>query len=160
MASLSTRCFLQSTGDYYLCPLGGVQLKAEAMQVYLAPVEQGAVELQEIHYDYADGHTALIARGYEQNQTRTGEWNGQTWTWSERQLVVYSLAYAQSAQQAFQTRLEQAQAALAALNQSRRGQKAFPDEPSLAQAAEAILTRYRVKAYVQLTYWEQPARSP
>jgi transposase len=65
---------------------------------------------------------------------------------------VYSLAYAQSAQQAFQTRLEQAQTALAALNQSRRGQKAFPDEDSLAQAAEAILTRYRVNAYVQLTY--------
>jgi transposase len=152
MASLSTRCFLQATGDYYLCPLGGAQLKAETMQTYLEPVWQGAVELQEIHYDYADGHTALIARGYEQNQTRTGEWDGQTWTWSERQLVVYSLAYAQSAQQAFQTRLEQAKTALAALNQSRRGQKAFADEDTLVQAAEAILTRYRVNAYVQLTY--------
>jgi transposase len=152
MASLSTRCFLQATGDYYLCPLGGTQLKAEAMQAYREPVEQGTVELQEIHYDYADGHTTLIARGYEQNQTRTGAWNGQTWTWSERQLVVYSLAYAQSAQQAFQTRLEHAQTALTALNQSRRGQKAFPDEDVLAQAAEAILSRYRVQAYVQLTY--------
>jgi transposase len=65
---------------------------------------------------------------------------------------VYSLAYAESAQQAFQTRLEHAQTALAALNQSRRGQKAFPDEDALAQAAEAILTRYRVKPYIQLTY--------
>lgn len=155
MASLATRCFLQATGDYYLCPLGGTQLKAEAMQAYLDPVEQGAVELQEIHYDYADGHTALIARGYEQPQTRTGEWDGHTWTWSERQLVVYSLAYAQSAQQAFQARLEHAQTALAALNQSGRGQKAFPDEVALAQAAEAILTRYRVKDYVQLTYSQQ-----
>ncbi len=100
MASLSTRCF-----DYHLCPLGGTQLKAEVMQVYLKAVEQGAVELQEIHYDYADGHT---------------------WTWSERQLVVYSLAYAQSAQQAFQTRLEHAQTASTALNQSGRGHKAFP----------------------------------
>jgi transposase len=155
MASLATRCFLQATGDYYLCPLGGTQLKAEAMQAYLDPVEQGAVELQEIHYDYADGHTALIAKGYEQTQTRTGEWDGQSWTWLERQLGVYSLAYAQSAQQGFQTRLEHAQTALAALNQSGRGQKAFPDEAALAQAAEAILTRYRVKTYVQLTYWEQ-----
>ncbi len=155
MASLATRCFLQATGDYYLCPLGGAQLKAEAMQVYLDLVEQGAVELQEIHYDYADGHTALIARGYEQPQTRTGEWDGHTWTWSERQLVVYSLAYAQSTQQAFQARLEHAQTALAALNQSGRGQKAFPDEVALAQAAEAILTRYRVKDYVQLTYSQQ-----
>jgi transposase len=155
MASLATRCFLQATGDYYLCPLGGTQLKAEAMQAYLDPVEQGAVELQEIHYDYADGHTALIAKGYEQTQTRTGEWDGQRWTWSERQLVVYSLAYAQSAQKAFQTRLEQAQTALAALNQSGRGHKAFPNEDALAQAAEAVLTRYRVRAYVQLTYSEQ-----
>lgn len=155
MASVKTRCFLQATGDYYLCPLGGTQLKAEELQTYLELMEQGTVELQEIHYDYADGHSALIAKGYEQNQTRTGEWNGQTWTWSERQLVVYSLAYAQSAQQAFQTRLEHAQTALTALNQSRRGQKAFPDEDALAQAAEAILTRYRVKPYLQLTYWEQ-----
>jgi transposase len=155
MASVKTRCFLQATGDYYLCPLGGTQLKAEELQTYLELVEQGTVELQEIHYDYADGHSALIAKGYEQNQTRTGEWNGQTWTWSERQLVVYSLAYAQSAQQAFQTRLKHAQTALTALNQSRRGQKAFPDQDALAQAAEAILTRYRVKPYLQLTYWEQ-----
>lgn len=155
MASVKTRCFLQATGDYYLCPLGGTQIKAEELQTYLEPVEQGTVELQEIHYDYADGHSALIAKGYEQTQTRTGEWNGRTWTWSERQLVVYSLAYAESAQQAFQTRLEHAQTALKALNQSRRGQKVFPDEDALAQAAEPILTRYRVKAYLQLTYWEQ-----
>ena len=152
MASLATRCFLQATGDYYLCPLGGTQLKAETMQAYLDPVEQGTVELQEIHYDYADGHTALIAKGYEQTQTRTGEWDGHPWTWSERQLVVYSLVYAQSAQQAFQTRLEQAQTALAALNQSGRGHTAFPNEDALTQAAEVILTRYRVKDYVHLTY--------
>lgn len=155
MASLKTRCFLQATGDYYLCPLGGTQFKAEVLQAYLDPVEQGAVELQEIHYDYADGHSALIAKGYEQTQLRTEVWDGQTWSWSERQLVVYSLAYAHSAQQAFQTRLEHAQTALAALNQSRRGQKAFPNEDALAQAAEAILTRYRVKPYVHLTYGEQ-----
>ena len=155
MASLKTRCFLQATGDYYLCPLGGTQLKAEVLQAYLDPVEQGTVELQEIHYDYADGHSALIAKGYEQTQLRTEVWDGQTWSWSERQLVVYSLAYAQSAQQAFQTRLEHAQTALAALNPSRRGQKVFPDEDALAQAAEAILTRYRVKAYLHLTYEEQ-----
>lgn len=155
LASLKTRCFLQATGDYYLCPLGGVQLKAEVRQAYLDPVEQGTVELQEIHYDYADGHSALIAKGYEQTQLRTEVWDGQTWSWSERQLVVYSLAYAHSAQQAFQTRLEHAQTALAALNQSRRSQKAFPDENTLAQAAEAILTRYRVKPYVHLIYGEQ-----
>lgn len=155
MASVKTRCFLQATGDYYLCPLGGTQLKAEAMQTYLEPVEQGTVELQEIHYDYANGHSALIAKGYEQAQIRTEVWDGQTWTWSERQLVVYSLAYAESAQQAFQTRLEHAQTALAALNQSRRGQKAFPDEETLAQVAEAILTRYHVTPYVQITYSQQ-----
>ena len=118
-------------------------------------MEQGTVELQEIHYDYADGHSALIAKGYEQTQLRTEVCDGQSWTWTERQLVVYSLAYAQSAQQAFQTRLEHAQTALAALNQSRRGQKALPDEDALAQAAEAILTRYRVNDYLHLTYWEQ-----
>lgn len=42
------------------------------MQAYLDPVEQGAVELQEIHYDSADGHSALIARGDEQTQTQSG----------------------------------------------------------------------------------------
>jgi transposase len=152
MASLKTRCFLQATGDYYLCPLGGAQLKAETMQAYLDPVEQGTVELQEIHYDYADGHTALIAKGYEQTQACTGEWDGHPWTWSERQLVVYSLVYAQSAQQAFQTRLGQAQTALTALNQSGRGHTAFPNEDALTQAVEVILTRYRVKDYVHLTY--------
>jgi len=152
MASLKTRCFLQATGDYYLCPLGGTQLKAEVLQAYLDPVEQGTVELQEIHYDYADGHSALMANGYEQTQTCTGEWDGHPWTWSERQWVVYSLVYAQSAQQAVQTRLGQAQTALTALNQSGRGHTAFPNEDALAQAAEGVLTRYRVKDYVHLTY--------
>lgn len=72
MASLATRCFLQTTGGDYLCPLGGTQIKAEAMQTYLDPVEQGAVELQEIHYNSADGHSTLIARGDEQIQTKSG----------------------------------------------------------------------------------------
>jgi transposase len=42
MAALETRACLQAGGDCYLCPLSALQLPAEVLQDYLAPVWAGA----------------------------------------------------------------------------------------------------------------------
>ena len=49
MASLQTRVCLQAHGDFYLCPLGGPQLRPDVLQRYLAPIWDETVTLQEIH---------------------------------------------------------------------------------------------------------------
>jgi len=49
-----------------------------------------------VNYDYANGTTRLIAQGYEQLQTCTFTQDSQESTWSERRLVVYSIAHAEA----------------------------------------------------------------
>ena len=69
MGSLSTRQFIQSGGDYYLCPLAKNQVSAEEMQQYLLLVKEEKVKLEEVSYEYANGKSAVIAKGYEQVYT-------------------------------------------------------------------------------------------
>jgi transposase len=38
LGALDTRAFVQAGGDYYLCPLGLVQVPADVLDSYLAPV--------------------------------------------------------------------------------------------------------------------------
>src|SRR5207245_10014800 len=39
LAALSTRAYVQQSGDYYLCPLSGVQVSAARLQQLVAPVQ-------------------------------------------------------------------------------------------------------------------------
>ena len=39
MAALPTRAYVQQSGDYYLCPLSGVQVSAATLQQLVAPVQ-------------------------------------------------------------------------------------------------------------------------
>lgn len=153
MASLQTRVCLQSHGDFYLCPLGGTQLKANDLHRYLAPIWDETVTLQDIHTTQAEGTAVVIAQGYEQSHPCTAEWDGQSWSWTERRLVVCSLAYAEAARKAFTTRIEQAQRDLEALNQSRHSHRGALTD--FQQAAEAIVSRHRVTECVHLDYREQ-----
>ncbi|MDB9524989.1 IS1634 family transposase [Oscillatoria sp. CS-180] len=158
MASLQTRVCLQAHGDFYLCPLGGAQLKADDLQRYLAPIWEETVTLQEIYTTQTDGTPVVIACGYEQSHPCTAEWDGQHWSWLERRLVVCSLAHAEAARKAFTTRIEQAQSDLEALNQSRQSHRG--DRAAFQQAAEAIVRRHRVTECFHLDYREQVESRP
>ena len=152
MAALATRAELAVEQDYYLCPLPATQLKNGELESYLETVWAGTQELASVEYTYANGESKEIAIGYERVRTHTSEVKGEDFTWTERQLVVRSLAAANGGEKSLRTRLTKAQKALVQLGQPRRGKKRLTQLSDWQEAAGEILRRYRVQGLLQLNY--------
>jgi len=152
MGALATRAFVQSGGDYYLCPLGLVQLPAEELQRYLAPVWTKEQVLTPVYRQREEGSQEQIAEGFERTEELTTQVDGETLTWTERRLVIRSLNLTKKAVRGLHTRLAHAQAA--ALTERKQGKKIWHDVDELRQAAEAILVRRDVVGLLQLEVQE------
>jgi transposase len=150
MGALETRAFVQAGGDYYLCPLGLVQLPEEVVHSYLAPVWAEEQGLKPIYRQREGGRQEQIAEGFERTEELTAQVNGQTVSWTERRLVVRSLSLAKKAVRGLHARLSRAQAELAALNVRKRGKKVWREAVELRQAAETILVRRGIVDLVQV----------
>ncbi len=90
MASLETRAFVQAGGDFYLCPLSEIQLPAETLDAYLAPVWTKEQSLTPVHRENVNGKQEHIAEGFERLETLTAVIDEETITWTERRLVIRS----------------------------------------------------------------------
>jgi transposase len=154
LGALDTRAFVQAGGDYYLCPLGLVQLPADVMASYLTPVWAGEQKLTAVWRPREDDPPAQIAEGFELAQTLTAEVGGQRINWTERRLVMRSFALVEAARRGLQARLTKTQAELAALLERKQGKKVFSDVAELRQAAEDIVTRHDVVGLLRLEYRE------
>jgi transposase len=157
MAALSTRAYVQHSGDYYLCPLSGVQVSAATLQQLVAPVQAKTQAVRTIERESEEGSPEAIAVGYEYTQQASLTQNGQTIQWDERVLVVRSLTLAQTQQAALQQRLANAQAELRQLNQRehKRGKKVLRQVQEVREVAEAIVHRYRVDGLLEVEYHER-----
>lgn len=160
MAALATRAFIQTGGDYYLCPLSEKQMPPATLEAYLKPVWAGEQATRPIERVQADGSLEIIAEGYECDVALTSAGDGPAQHWRERHLIVRSLQHAQAAQVALRARLTKAQAELAQLTLPRQGKRRLTDRASLQAAAEAIVKRYRVPDLLQLTVTEQTTERP
>jgi len=157
MAALPTRAYVQQSGDYYLCPLSGVQVNEAALQRLVLPVQAKRQPVKTIEQKNEDGSSEVIAVGYEYRQHVSLTQEQSTVQWDERVLVVRSLKLAQTQQAALQERLAKAQAELALLTQRepKRGKKVWREVSEVREAAEAIVRRYRVDGLLDLQYHEQ-----
>ncbi len=158
MAALPTRAYVQQSGDYYLCPLSGVQVSAAALQQLVAPVQARTQALTTIERaGEEEGSSEAIAVGYEYTQQVSLTQNGQSVQWEERVVVVRSLHLAQTQQAALHERLAKAQADLAHLNQPdhKRGKKVLREVAEVREVAEAIVHRYRVEGLLDVRYHER-----
>ena len=77
MAAIGMRAFIQTQGDYYLCPLSEKQLPQEALGSYLTPIWQKEQDLTAVTRTTLDGKTETRAEGYEQRLVVTQEIAGQ-----------------------------------------------------------------------------------
>jgi transposase len=163
MGALATRAFVQSGGDYYLCPLGLVQVPAEVLQRYLEPVWTEQQALTPVYRQREEGSQEKIAEGFERMEELTAQVDGETVTWTERRLIIRSSSLAKKAIRGLHTRLAHAQTALAALTERKRGKKVWRDVDELRKAAEAILVRRNVVGLlhldVQQVIHERPLRA-
>src|SRR5260221_11368723 len=157
MAALPTRAYVQQSGDFYLCPLSGVQVSAATLQRLVAPVQAGTQRLTTIERQTEDDESEAIAVGYEYTQQVTLTQNEQPVQWDERVLVVRSLKLAQTQEAALQERLAKAQAERALLNQAerKRGKKVLRQVQEVREVAEAIIHRYRVDGLLDVQYHER-----
>ena len=158
MGARATRAFVQAAGEYYLCPLSAVQLSDDELQTYLEPVWREEQALIEIHRQTLSGECKRIARGYERPVEISAEVEGQPICWRERHLVIRSVQQVQAAQTRLEKRIEQAQAAVEALNERERGKKRYADQAELRQAAQALVEEYGVEGLVVLDFEERVHR--
>src|SRR5215510_5076772 len=160
MAALETRAFLHAGQDFYLCPLSALQVPADLLDTYLAPVWTGEQDVTLVYRHQTPGHSEPIAEGYEVQEPLTAVVAGETCTWTERRLVLRSLAQAQAGETALRARLAQAQTALASLMTRRQGKPRYTELTTVREAAEAILARYRVQGLLRLHYEEHVDERP
>jgi transposase len=160
MAALETRAFLHVGQDFYLCPLSALQVPAALLDAYLAPVWTGEQDVTPIYRHRTPGHPEQIAEGYEVQEPLTAVVAGETCTWTERRLVLRSLAQAQAGERALRARLAQAQTALASLTTRRQGKPRCTELTTVREATEAILARYRVQGLLRLHYEEHVDERP
>lgn len=151
MAALETRATLAAAGDYYRCPLPAVQLPPAQLDAYLAPVWAGTQAGTPVVRAQADGTPECLAEGFVREAPLTAVVAGATVTWTERRLVLRSLQQAERETAALHARRRQAQAALATLNERRRGKRRYRDVATLRQAAEAIVAQQRVAGLLCLS---------
>jgi transposase len=142
MGSLETRAAIVASGDFYLCPLAGVQLPDEVMQQMLTPVWQGQQALTRVErpaVEESPEKPELIAEGFERLELLKAEVEGQRLAWEERRLVIRSVKYAQAQERALRARLDLVLARISALNQRRRGKKRLTDPTELRAVCQQIL---------------------
>lgn len=149
LGALGSRAHLHHEGDYYLCPLGRVQLPAEHLAA-LVEEALAAGDLAPILRPTADGlllvdddaRPVVSADAWETTAQMTAEVEGAPICWTERRVLVRSRALQASQRQALERRLQQAEAEVDALVVARRG-KVRPTTPPEAEAAiAAILERH------------------
>lgn len=156
MGALATRAYLQATGNHYLVPLAQIGHVPEQMAQWIKAATTGQVKLSPVRA--ADRRT-LLGEGYEISRAQVGQRpDGRPVRWTERVLLVRSVAFARAAQRGLQQRLARARAEVLALTPARgRGRQQFTDAAALRTAAAAIveerevvgLLRIQVKAEVE-----------
>ena len=150
LGALHNRAMLQRADNHYLCPLGAVQLSAEALAALIDAALADPQLLQPITRLDEQGRPHLIAEGCEQTLTLTATLDDQTLTWRERRLLVRSLSYAAAQAHALHRRLAAAEAALAELLLVQRG-KPRPTTPvALETAVAAILAKHAVAGVLEV----------
>jgi transposase len=76
MGSLETRAAIVASGDFYLCPLAGVQLPDEVLQQVLTPVFQGHLGMSERRSGWAAHPVGRAAFGDPVGQVCSGAGTG------------------------------------------------------------------------------------
>jgi transposase len=155
LMSLENRAYIQDGDDYYLGPFSKVQISEEVLQVNLQPVWSGEQAVTPIYRPNADGKEEKIAEGFERGESLSAVVDGKEITWRERRLFIRSFQIAKAAETALRERLDQAQGALAALQEHKQGKPHFGEVEALRAAAVAIVQQQRVEGLLHLDFTEQ-----
>ena len=145
MAALQTRASIQTQGDYYLCPLSALQAPPAQVQHEVQAQRAQGARLIPVERVDEQGKITCIAQGYETVQTITAQVDGEPQAWTERRLLVQSMAATHAAQKRLQERLHQAQQGVQDLTARRQGKARLMERTQIEEAITDLLTRFRVE---------------
>ena len=147
LASLSNRAQIHDGGGFYLAPLpmtGNTPAELQAW-VLKPPRRPQAIRLPRREPPVGQGFEVQVECRWQNPDT------SDTVTWTERRLIVQSDAHAQRQRAGLHDRLTKAETAVRAL-------KPTPDQAKLDQRTQAVLTRYAVTDYLEVSYTEHVER--
>jgi transposase len=143
LASLENRAQIQAGGGYYLAPLPMTGDTPADLRHWVLdpPMPPCAIALPGVDEPVGQGFEVAVAQTWTPPQAETAL------TWTERTLVVRSAKHAHRQQHGLVERLRRAEQALTKL-------KAAPeaDLAQLTNQSQALLDRYDVAAYLQVTW--------
>ena len=160
MGALLTRATIAERGDRYLCPLPATQVPPDVLDAYLATARASGPPAR-VERVQPDGTTEHLADSYECRETLSAVVDGwRAVQWTERRLLLRSLAQAQVAEDALRARVARAHQAITALTVRRRGTPRLATAEEVRQAAAAVLAHERVEGLVQVTVSAQVQDRP
>src|SRR5947209_7446918 len=160
MAALTTRASIQAHGDYYLCPLSALQVPADLLAQQVEAVRASGQPLIQVERTGVDRQPYCIAQGYDSSAVITAQSEGTSYTWTERRLLVQSLAAAQAAEGGLRRRLSQAQTTLSDLLVRRQGKPVLSDRAAVEHAVADTVAHFRVEGLLAVTVSEQVTEQP
>jgi len=156
MSALTTRAHIQRSGQYYLTPLALSGNNAELLTAWVQMALGGAVTLQAVYAETANGARVLVAEGFEFERPLVTEEAGQSVEWVERVIVACSEAYREQQLRGLEQRLKRATEELRALTPvPGPGKRQIRDETALVTKAEAILQAHNVAGLLSYTFERQ-----
>lgn len=160
MGALSTRGYIQSLNQYYLCPLAKVGNIPQELKKWLAQARSGQLECVNIERENSQGKTEEIGKGYELTREQKTSLEKTNQAWLERILLVYSPTYYKTQQRGLSNRLEKAKEKIQALTPPvGRGRKQITDEVDLLEKVSQILKHHRVEGLLDYHYdYQVPTR--
>ncbi len=135
--------------------LPAVQVPAALLAQQVEAARASGQSLMRVERTQADGQIRCIAQGYAQVEIITVQLDGVACTWTERRLLVQSMAAKFSAEQALHTRLKQARQALSELVVRRQGKAVLAERTEVEQAVADTLAHFRVEGLLLVTVHEQ-----
>lgn len=154
MAALETRAYVESGGDFYLCPLSSVIMPEKELDKHLAPVWAGKQKLTPVLRKDENGKEKVIAEGFESSVEISAIVKGEKISWTERRLFVRSSQFAEAGKKALMSRLTKALDEINALNERGRGKVRFKDRVELETAVQSIIKRRKVPGIIEASYHE------
>lgn len=151
MGALATRASVAASQDYYLCPLAGPQLPDADLNALLEAGLHGAHTLEAVYAPDTVGSAqpVRLAEGSQAPRALIADLNGQPVRWTERRLVVCSVAHAARQAESLTTRLRQAVTDIDRLNERKQGKKRLSAD-QLHLAAAQFLQRRAVEGLVRV----------
>lgn len=161
MAARATRVHLAAGGDFYLCPLPVKQLPTAELTRLVAGVRLGQQATTAVwRRKEATGKKEKIAVGYEYEVEILAEPDGPPVRFTERRLVVRSLAQAQAETKHLKARLRLAQRQIRALGKAKQGNRRPRTQAEWQAAVQQIVTQQRVADWLEVRFEPQREERP